>query len=492
MSNLTCDTVTFAWNAATDNVGVAFYDVYHDGQQMKSVSGTTLSTTLTVVAGRDLGPVRQRPRRRRQRLPGQHDGADHPAAVPDRHPGADRADRADRARASGTTVTLSWTAATDNIGVRAYDVYRGGAKVGTVTGTAAVPPGDHLHRQRAGRQHDLPVLRGRRATRRATSRRTATPSTVTTGAACGNSVCAVTQVATDTDIPWGLVTLPDGTILYSRRDAHDIVHLEPGHRGEDHASAPSPTCRAPTARAACIGLADLARPSPPTTGCTSCTPRRPTTGSCGSSWTDDKLDTGLRAGPGQRDPAQQVPQRRAAAVRPRRQALRQHRRRAERRQRPEHDQPQRQGPAAEPGRQRARRTTRSATTCGATATATRRAWRSTRRAGCGSRSSATRSWTRPTSSPRAATTAGRRARAPPGPAARPGTSRRSTPTRRPTARARGIAIVRDVLYVACERGTRMYREVISGSDADRRPARTSTAPTAGCAPWSPHPTAASG
>lgn len=28
----------------------------------------------------------------------------------------------------------------------------------------------------------------------------------------------------------------------------------------------------------------------------------------------------------------------------------------------------------------------------------------------------------------------------------------------------GIAIVRDVIYVACERGTRMYREVISGSD----------------------------
>ena len=27
----------------------------------------------------------------------------------------------------------------------------------------------------------------------------------------------------------------------------------------------------------------------------------------------------------------------------------------------------------------------------------------------------------------------------------------------------GIAIVRDVLYVACQRGTRLYREVISGS-----------------------------
>ena len=56
----------------------------------------------------------------------------------------------------------------------------------------------------------------------------------------------------------------------------------------------------------------------------------------------------------------------------------------------------------------------------------------------------------------------------------------------------GIAIVRDVLYVACERGTRMYREVISGSDADQRAGATSTAPTAGCAPSSPRPTAACG
>ena len=52
-------------------------------------------------------------------------------------------------------------------------------------------------------------------------------ATVTTGAACGASVCAVTQLATDTDVPWGLVTLPDGSILYSRRDAHDIIRLNP-------------------------------------------------------------------------------------------------------------------------------------------------------------------------------------------------------------------------------------------------------------------------
>jgi glucose/arabinose dehydrogenase len=37
----------------------------------------------------------------------------------------------------------------------------------------------------------------------------------------------VTQVATETDLPWGLVTLADGTILYTRRDAHDIIRLDP-------------------------------------------------------------------------------------------------------------------------------------------------------------------------------------------------------------------------------------------------------------------------
>ena len=74
VSNLVCDAVTFSWNASTDNVGVAFYDVTTTASSMKSVTGT-LSTDLTVVAGRHLGAVRQRPRRRRQRLAGQHHGA---------------------------------------------------------------------------------------------------------------------------------------------------------------------------------------------------------------------------------------------------------------------------------------------------------------------------------------------------------------------------------------------------------------------------------
>src|SRR6266545_3015431 len=49
-SNQTCNSVTFSWDASTDNVGVVAYDVFHDGQSIKSVSGSTLSTSFTVFA----------------------------------------------------------------------------------------------------------------------------------------------------------------------------------------------------------------------------------------------------------------------------------------------------------------------------------------------------------------------------------------------------------------------------------------------------------
>jgi glucose/arabinose dehydrogenase len=128
--------------------------------------------------------------------------------------------------ASGTTVTLRWTASTDNIGVRAYDIYRNNAKVGTITGTATTPPTatfiDSALAASTSYQYYV-VARDGQANVSPHSNTVA----VTTGAACGSAVCAVTQIATDTDIPWGLVTLPDGTILYNRRDAHDIIHLNP-------------------------------------------------------------------------------------------------------------------------------------------------------------------------------------------------------------------------------------------------------------------------
>src|SRR5262249_41036409 len=52
-------------------------------------------------------------------------------------------------------------------------------------------------------------------------------SGTTSAGSCSQPVCTVTQIATDDDVVWGLVTLPDGPILYNQRDAHDIIHLDP-------------------------------------------------------------------------------------------------------------------------------------------------------------------------------------------------------------------------------------------------------------------------
>jgi glucose/arabinose dehydrogenase len=223
VSNLVCDAVTFSWNASTDNVGVAFYDVFHDGQLMKSV--TTLSTDLTVVAGvtwglyvnaRDAAGNVSQASTTVPITPPQCQADTTPPTAPTGLTGS----------ASGTTVTLRWTAATDNVQVRAYDIYRDNVKVGTITGTATTTPATTFidSALAANRTYAYQVVARDAQANQSPRSNTAN---VTTGAACGSSVCAVTQVGTDTDIPWGLVTLPDGNILYTRRDAHDIALLNP-------------------------------------------------------------------------------------------------------------------------------------------------------------------------------------------------------------------------------------------------------------------------
>jgi len=225
VANLRCDAVTFSWNAATDNVGVAFYDLYHDGQLMRSVSGGTLSADLTVVPGVTWGLyVNARDAAGNVSQASATVPVTPPQCQPDTQPPT--APTQLSASASGTTVTLSWTAARDDVAVRSYEVSRGGSKVGTVNGTATSAPGTTFTDSGLASSTTYSYTVVARDAQGNGSPRSNT-ATVTTASSCANPVCGVTQVATDTDIPWGVVTLPDGAILYSRRDAHDIVRLDP-------------------------------------------------------------------------------------------------------------------------------------------------------------------------------------------------------------------------------------------------------------------------
>jgi glucose/arabinose dehydrogenase len=242
-SDLTCTSVTLAWDAATDDVGVTAYDVYHDGQLMTSVPGTEAALTLVpganwglYVNARDAaGNVSQASETLTLEVPQCQEDTEAPSTPAGL-----------TATANGTTVTLAWQPATDNVGVAGYDVLRDGAKVGSVTGTAFTDSG------LAARTTYRYAVAARDAQGNVSPATGAVP--VTTGASCGSPVCGVTQVGTDTDVPWGLVTLPDGSVLYSRRDAHDIVRLDPA-TGAKTTAGTVPNVRSTDGEGGLMGLA---------------------------------------------------------------------------------------------------------------------------------------------------------------------------------------------------------------------------------------------
>ncbi len=231
---LTCNSVHFGWNASSDNVGVRAYDVFHDGQLISTVSGSTLSADLKVVAGVRWGLyVNARDEAGNVSQASSTVFITPPQCQTDSQPPTTPG--TPTATVSGTTVTLTWGASSDNVGVRTYEIYRSSAgtsgsqvatKVGTVTGTASAPPvAGFVDSGLAARTGYSYTVSARDAQGNASARSTAV--SVVTGAACGDAVCGVSTVTTDTDIPWGLLTLPDGSVLYSRRDAHTIVRLDP-------------------------------------------------------------------------------------------------------------------------------------------------------------------------------------------------------------------------------------------------------------------------
>ncbi|MEV4615340.1 glycosyl hydrolase family 18 protein [Kitasatospora sp. NPDC049258] len=128
-----------SWSASTDNVGVAGYDVFDGATKAATVTGTSASLaglaagthSFTVVAfdaagnrSAAAGPVQVT-------VPTPPVDTQPPTA-----PGTPGV-----TGTSSTSVSLSWAAATDNIGVTAYDIYNGAGLARTVATTAATVDG---------------------------------------------------------------------------------------------------------------------------------------------------------------------------------------------------------------------------------------------------------------------------------------------------------------------------------------------------------------
>lgn len=140
-TGVTANSVTLAWNASTDNVGVTGYNVYNGANLATSVTGTTAtisgltagtSYTFTVKAKDAAGNLSAASNAVTVSTTAQPGGDTQAPTAP--------TNLASTAQTT-SSITLSWTASTDNVGVTGYDVYNGTTLATTVTGTTATISG---------------------------------------------------------------------------------------------------------------------------------------------------------------------------------------------------------------------------------------------------------------------------------------------------------------------------------------------------------------
>jgi chitodextrinase len=133
-SNVTTSGFRVSWNAATDNVGVAAYNVYRNGVYITSVTGTNYTFSgLTAGTTHSITVLAYDAAKNRSALTA-------PLSVTTLSSGIDTTAPSVPSGLVSSNVTtsgfrVSWSASTDNVGVSGYNVYRNGSYVASVTGT---------------------------------------------------------------------------------------------------------------------------------------------------------------------------------------------------------------------------------------------------------------------------------------------------------------------------------------------------------------------
>nr|WP_315223756.1 endonuclease [uncultured Flavobacterium sp.] len=140
VTGTTSSTVSLSWTAGTDNVAVTSYDIYMNGVIKTSVPGLTTtimgltaSTTYSFYVIAKDATVNSSPASNTV-------NGTTTIFIPDTETPTEPTNLAVTG-SSSSTVSLSWTASTDNIGVTSYDVYVNSAFKSSVSGTTAIVNG---------------------------------------------------------------------------------------------------------------------------------------------------------------------------------------------------------------------------------------------------------------------------------------------------------------------------------------------------------------
>jgi chitodextrinase len=126
----TTSSISLAWNPSADNIGTTGYNIYRNGIEIKTQTGTTFTDSgLAVYSGYNYRISAFDAAGNTSNLSNTFVGSTSPDVTPPSVP-----DNITEPSHTVSSVTLQWDTSTDDVGVAGYHVYRGGSLVGTVGG----------------------------------------------------------------------------------------------------------------------------------------------------------------------------------------------------------------------------------------------------------------------------------------------------------------------------------------------------------------------
>jgi chitodextrinase len=133
----TTSTVSLAWDASSDNVGVSSYDIYRNGSLVRSQPGTTYTDTgLGVYTNYTYNIAARDAANNGSNLSTGLNAATAPDTTPPSVP-----DNLRKVSSTVSSITLAWNPATDDVGVSGYRIYRSGSLLATTGGTTYTDTG---------------------------------------------------------------------------------------------------------------------------------------------------------------------------------------------------------------------------------------------------------------------------------------------------------------------------------------------------------------